>query len=278
MIGLYLCRQRPTVPHFRVRYNRPALSDVLLQIGQALVGAIVALVGYRLTTRKPKELPVAAKRTQPFFLLLLCLSVLFGSVQGYRAYQASERLSAQLGNIESATGKSRHTYLQLYDPMPVTNDPYLPFRVGEKPNVAINMVNSGDYQVKSAFSATALFLLRREAMTDPALQDKACAYFKARTSKEYGTAGTIAPHSQEGRYNTVTTDDPLTFEQVARLSDGSLRLCALARVVWEDDTGQYCTTYFRCLQKDEGKQLVTFNWHVTAPTYNQEVPCKFELH
>jgi hypothetical protein len=169
VIGLYLSGKDILSSHFRVRYNRPALLDVLLQIGQALVAAIVALVGHRLTTRKPKELPVAAKRTQPFFLLLLCLSVLFGSVQGYRAYQASERLSAQLGSIESATGKSRHTYLQLYDPMSVTNDPYLPFRVGEKPNVAINMVNAGDCQVKSAFDATALLLLRQEAMTDVAI-------------------------------------------------------------------------------------------------------------
>ncbi len=252
------------------------MLDVIIAIAQGLLGAAAAWAGYKLTVAPLKKSDgVKRKRYMIFFGLVIPISVLLGAAQAFRANKASEELSAHLGTIEKATGTSRHTFVQIYDPMPVTNDPYVPFKIGHKPNVAIQMFNAGDYPLKAGYFTQDLVLLPVSVLGDDSLQDLAFKEFESHSP--VATTGTVAPHSQEGRYNTVTTADSLTASQVTQLNNNSFRLCALAKAAWEDETGQYCTTYFRCLQKDIGKKLVAFNWRGVGHKYNQEMSCTFKV-
>ncbi|HEY1265323.1 MAG TPA: hypothetical protein VGF06_17465 [Terriglobales bacterium] len=252
------------------------MLDVILAIFQGLLGAAAAWVGLKLTiTPLKKSDGTSRKRYTTFFRIAIPVSVLLGVVQAYRSYQASEEVSRHLTTIEKATRTSRHTFAQIYNPMPVTNDPYLPFQTGETPNVAIQMFNAGDYPIKAGFFTQELILLPAQNLEDDKVQDDAFKQFEAHTPMV--PIGAVAPHSQEGRYNTVTTSSALTADQVSQLNDNSLRLCALAKVAWEDETGQYCTTSFQCLQKDTGKNLVAFDWRGVGHKYNTESVCTFKI-
>ena len=52
----------------------------------------------------------------------------------------------------------------------------------------------------------------------------------------------------------------------------------MARALWTDDTGQYETSYFRCLQKDIGNNLVVYDWRLSGDQYNREIKWSYEVH
>jgi hypothetical protein len=77
------------------------------------------------------------------------------------------------------------------------------------------------------------------------------------------------------RYYSIALAEPLTADDAAQLNDGFISLCAMGRFLWTDDTGQYQTSYFRCLYKTFGSNVVT--WNVAGERYNREIPHPYDV-
>lgn len=249
-----------------------AMWDIVIAVAQSIVAGIGGLLGVYVTFRPPKS-AVKRRRYLWGFFIIMALSVVLISIQAKRSTETTNKVDSSLQQIVHNTTTSRHTYIDFSDPLPVRNDPYLPFRVGGIPNVAIQYMSAGGYPATNVLSQSKLVLVE-----DPTLADQEESAFAEFTKRSPAAAGgTLPAYSQSKRYNTITLDTPLTAEEVARLNENSLHLCALARIFWTDETGQYCTLYFRCGVKDITNNFVVFDWRNIGVAHNREQPCQYEV-
>ena len=245
--------------------------DIFIAVTLAVLTGLSTYLGIYVTLKPPKSnsKKVRYKRS---FVTILAASVVLIFVQADRANDNAKKLSASLQSIEHNTLTSRHTYIAFSDPLPVTNDPYFPFRVGERPTVAIQYMSAGGYPATNVLSENKLVLIQNPTFSDE--EERAFTEFTQHTGLAAG--GALPAYSQSKRYNTTTLATPLTSEQVQQLNQNSLHLCALARVLWSDETGQFCTTYFRCGVKDNGNKYFVYDWRVIGTKYNDEHPCTYK--
>jgi hypothetical protein len=161
--------------------------------------------------------------------------------------------------------------------MAIENDPYLPFHVGQRPNVGIGFDNGGGYPVNNAVLQIGVFLVPNLPKKDEKFSQKIDEVFNALRHAPIATSGWLSPYGQDGgHYGTVALDEPLTKEQVSKLDEGSLLLCAAGKVVWMDDTGQYCSKTFRCLTLENSQNGVTpFHWRYMSTKHNSEEKCVY---
>ena len=108
----------------------------------------------------------------------------------------------------------QHTNLDILSPAAVTGDPYFPFRVGQKPNVAIQFINRGDHEANEAYLMLGLNVCRNPLTA----ADEAQIWRESSIHKGMTFGGILTPHSPP-HYNTVTTADPLTPDQVIGLNN-----------------------------------------------------------
>jgi hypothetical protein len=182
-------------------------------------------------------------------------------------------LKGQLNVIQKQTEFTHHTHLDILEPIAVTNDPYLPFKQGKTPNLAIAFVNVGDDPATDSALAGGVDVLPRP-LSDEGERE---AWSNSALHKNATIAATVNAHSQV-RYNTIAAAEPLTKQQALGLNNGSLSLCVTARVLWKDTTGVYCNHSFRCLHRQPSpKGTMVFNWETQGLEHNNEKKCEYNF-
>jgi hypothetical protein len=220
------------------------------------------------TLRVPTE---AAHRKHKRIFAACCLMViLLSGAQVYRSFG----LGKELKKIERNMEENLHASIMFTDPLGVTGDPYLPFHTDETPDVGIFFLNSGDKPVDEGFVGYGL-----DVVPFPLSPEQEQATWRnSHLHKTIAPTGAIPPRGQQGHYNTVTTEQPLSEQQAIGLEHGLLALCATARVVWTDKTGKYCTYHFKCFHREPGNwNPAVFNWHIQGWDYNREQRCDYGI-
>lgn len=167
----------------------------------------------------------------------------------------------------------QHTDVDILTPAVVTGDPYFPFLVAQRSNVAVQYINAGAHAANETFLGAGIDVCRNPLSRD----EEAIIWQQSSLNRAMSEGGILTPNSRP-RYNTFALSTPLTPDQVAGLNSGLLGLCVTARVVWRDNTGSYCRYSFQSFYREPLEQTngqAFFNWHTQSTNYNREENCEY---
>ena len=236
----------------------------LLSVASAYLGCYVALIPARNGARK--RLYVRS------FVAIGVVSVSLVFIVAKRTSGVSRKVEYTLSSVKTKTFvDSSHAHLQINEPV---TDPF-PFRVGQMPNSTIQLCNNGDGSLREG--AFQIMMVLASLPTQHS-EDTLFASLKQRPFIPSGSLDVLdVPCASEygARSYSIALDEPLTADDVARLNDGFSSLCAMGRFLWTDDTGQYQTSYFRCLYKTFGSNVAT--WNLVGERYNREIPHPYDV-
>jgi hypothetical protein len=157
-----------------------------------------------------------------------------------------------------------HTHVEYVTARPIADRPLLPFHIGDRPAMAMLFRNAGDFPVQEP-QDSGLLKLVLTSETNRAFQ-------RFRKMRRFnGIGGSLMPHSSQGAAYHTFEADPLTDDDVTKLSSGELSLCGSGSVRWKDETGSYETRFDQCLGVESG--LGVANWH-TLRENNKEYKLK----
>jgi hypothetical protein len=247
--------------------------DLGVGVAQAGLGCYLSWKAFVATLKVPKK---SEHPKHKGIFAFCCLAVIaLTAVQTYRNFG----LDSKLDKIESNTEKPPQVTVNI-PPQPAPapapkhssvefdGEPSSSQRMGlpdlryqlqaqAQPGVVFAFRNAGDFTVQQPADAGVAVLVPSAKM--------GTSFEDNRKSLRFGpSAGNLLPHSPNGAAYNTARGPTLTGDDVIKIKNGDLCLCAIGAVRWSDDTGKYETDFEYCLQSEPDHR--SLNWHIMKET------------